>query len=654
MSNNYHADQIKNIVLMGHQGVGKTSLIEGMLYANKQLQNKGKISSMNTTSDFTKEEKDAQLSIYSSVCPILRPDCKINLLDTPGFMDFVGEVLAPLSVASCAAIVVRGSKGVEVGTKRAIKFVKDRKLPCVVIVTRFDRDRADHERVLRTVQEAFAGKAVAINMPDHDGLQFTSVIDKMEPGTEEFAALTEKVASCDDTLMEKFLMEEEITPLEVKEGLKKAIACREVVPVMFTSYEKMIGVQEALNFLAEYAPATDTMEFIDESKPFSAFVYKTNIDPFVGRMNYIQVKTGILKNNAEIYNSSKQQKDKISAVSYPLGSSLTPATEVVAGDIAVISKSNSLDTNDTICDMNAEVNYMPIAFPQPTVYYGIVVANKNDEAKVGEGLKRSETEDKTISVQRNVETKQLVVGCQGQNHIDAILTKIKNNFKCQTTTEDAKVPYRETIKGFADVEGKHKKQSGGAGQYGHVKVKFEPSEKEFEFVNAVFGGSVPTNFIPAVEKGLQEACKTGILTGNPVVNIRCTLYDGSSHAVDSNELSFKLAASLAFKAGMKQAKPVLLEPILKVKITTPNEFVGDVMSNISKNRGMVGEISVHEDTQIIECELPQIEFSKCALDLKTLTQAQTEITHEFLRYAEVPRDAAEKIIADYQKAQASE
>ena len=350
---------------------------------------------------------------------------------------------------------------------------------------------------------------------------------------------------------------------------------------------------------------------------------------------------------------NKQTKLKLGPIGTPNGKDIVPATEVVAGDIAVITKVDLLETNETVCDLSVSDPYTPIKFPQPVVFFGVRVDNKNDEPKVSEGLKRASLEDLTISVERVPETKQLLVGCQGGTHIDTILNKIKAMYRCQAVTEDAKVPYRETIKGSSDVEGKHKKQSGGAGQYGDVWIRFSPSEQEFEFVNSVFGGSVPTNFIPAVEKGLIDACKTGILTGNPVVNIKCDLYDGGYHPVDSNEISFKIAASLAFKAGMEKAKPILLEPILKMTISVPSEFIGDVMSNISKHRGMVGEFSVDGDNQVITSEIPQIELSGCVVELKTLTQAQADITHEFLRYAEVPRDQAEKIIAEYKASQAN-
>ncbi len=646
MSKTYTASQITNIAILGHQGVGKTSLLESLLYAGKRISNKGKIDSGNTISDYTKEEKDAKMSIYSSLCSLETADKKLNLMDTPGFFDFVGEVLSSLTVSSVTLLVVRPGN-VEIGTKRALKFIKDTKKPCIVVVNKMDKDNADAIKTMEGLQEIFNNKCVMLNEPIGEAASFSGVSDAFDSHLDE---LTEKVANCDDDIMMKFLEGEEISKEEVETSLPKAILMGELVPVLFTSAEKMVGVNELLAFLAKYAPSAESLVNAD-CKVTSALVYKTIVDPFQGRISYVLVKSGKLLPNTDLYDVNKQTKIKLSTLAYANGKETTPATEIVAGDLGVVLKVDQLDTNDTLGDASLDKPYSGTRFPQPVVFFGVRVDNKNDEPKVSDGLKRAALEDLTISVERIPETKQLLVGCQGGTHIDTILNRIKTTYKCQATTEDAKVPYRETIKGTADVEGKHKKQSGGAGQYGDVWVRFSPSEKEFEFVNSVFGGSVPTNFIPAVEKGLIEACKTGILTGNPVVNIKCDLYDGSSHPVDSNEISFKIAASLAFKAGMEKAKPILLEPILKMTIVVPNEFVGDVMSNISKHRGLVGEFSVEGDNQVITSEIPQIELSKCVVELKTLTQAQADITHEFLRYAEVPHELAEKIIAEYKASQ---
>lgn len=665
----YSPSNIKNIALLGHQGVGKTSLIESLLYVTNKINKKGHITEGTTISDYTKEEKKARISIYSTVVPVELESIKFNMLDTPGFFDYVGEVRASLSVASCAILIVDATKGVEVGTKKSWKRIQRYHLPAIILVNKTEKENANFDKVVGQLQEMMGNNAVPLVCPHGIASTFDGVIDVLNKEVSiyndgkvtsttstdqvdlQHAHLVEQIATHDDALTEKYLMEEEITQDELKEGLKHAVCSGHLYPILACSIRHNIGISKLLEVMEKYLPSADTRVVkdvaVDPNAPFSAQVFKTIVDPFVGKISYVIVRSGKLKRDLTIFNSTKQVKDKLGLVYTPFGKELNEITELVAGDIGVVTKVSSLETNDTFCDPNHEVVFDPIRFPQPIVYYGITVANKNDDAKVGEGLKKAAQEDLTISFERNPETKQLVVGCQGQMHIDTIIDKIKNTYNVSCSTEEAKVPYRETIKGFADVEGRHKKQSGGAGQYGVVKIKFEPSDKDFEFVNDVFGGAVPTNFIPAVEKGLIDSLKTGVLTGNPVIGIKATLYDGSYHPVDSNELSFKIAANLAFKEGCKKAKPVLLEPILDVSITVPSDFVGDVMSSVSKYRGTVGEMESVDDEQIIRASIPQVEFTKCVIELKTLTQAQAQFTSKFARYAEVPMMTAEKIIAAY-------
>lgn len=665
----YSPSNIKNIALLGHQGVGKTSLIESLLYVTNKINKKGHITEGTTISDYTKEEKKARISIYSTVVPVELESIKFNMLDTPGFFDYVGEVRVSLSVASCAILIVDATKGVEVGTKKSWKRIQRYHLPAIILVNKTEKENANFDKVVGQLQEMMGNNAVPLVCPHGIASTFDGVIDVLNKEVSiyndgkvtsttftdqvdlQHAHLVEQIATHDDALTEKYLMEEEITQDELKEGLKHAVCSGHLYPILACSIRHNIGISKLLEVMEKYLPSADTRVVkdvaVDPNAPFSAQVFKTIVDPFVGKISYVIVRSGKLKRDLTIFNSTKQVKDKLGLVYTPFGKELNETTELVAGDIGVVTKVSSLETNDTFCDPNHEVVFDPIRFPQPIVYYGITVANKNDDAKVGEGLKKAAQEDLTISFERNPETKQLVVGCQGQMHIDTIIDKIKNTYNVSCSTEEAKVPYRETIKGFADVEGRHKKQSGGAGQYGVVKIKFEPSDKDFEFVNDVFGGAVPTNFIPAVEKGLIDSLKTGVLTGNPVIGIKATLYDGSYHPVDSNELSFKIAANLAFKEGCKKAKPVLLEPILDVSITVPSDFVGDVMSSVSKYRGTVGEMESVDDEQIIRASIPQVEFTKCVIELKTLTQAQAQFTSKFARYAEVPMMTAEKIIAAY-------
>lgn len=644
MAKSFMPNEIKNIVVLGHQGVGKTSIVEALLYAGKALTKKGFVKEGSSFSDFTKEEKKAKISIYNCFAPVVYKDTKINFIDTPGFLDYVNEVSAAVRVASGALLVVRGSKGLEVGTKKAWKYIKRNNLPTIVFVNKLDKDNVEFDKAVASVKEYIGSSVVVLQRPDG-----SSPLDDNDP------ELVEAVATHNDDLMEKFLMEEPLTKDEITNGLINAVRHGTLIPILCGAALPDTGIANLLEAIYTFLPSADNRiekdVKCDVSAPMSAFVFKTVIDPFVGKMSYVHVRSGSLKKDMTIFNSKKQLKDKLGAVYTPFGKDQVETEMVNAGDIAIVTKVNSLETGDTICDMNFEITYDPIRVPQPIVFFGINVANKNDDAKVGEGLKKAAAEDLSICVERNTETKQLTVGCQGQMHIDTILDKIKATYNVSVSTEDAKVPYRETIKGFADVEGRHKKQSGGAGQFGVVKIKFEPCEGEFEFVNDVFGGAVPTNFIPAVEKGLIDSLKTGVLTGNPVVGIRATLYDGSYHPVDSNELSFKIAANLAFKEGCKKAKPVLLEPILNVVVRVPSEYVGDVMSSVSKYRGTVGDIEIDGDDQIVNALIPQIEFSKCVIDLKTLTQAQASFKFEFAKYAEVPMMIAEKVIASYKTSQ---
>lgn len=644
MASLYSPGTTKNIVVLGHQGVGKTSLIESLLYVGKALTKKGNVKDGTSVSDFTKEEKKAKISIYSSISSVIYREKKINFIDTPGFLDFVNEVAAPLRVADGALLLVRASKGVEVGTKKAWKMIQAHHLPTIIFINKLDKDASTVEKAIQSVKD-YMGSSVVV-LQKEDGTQGINIQDPQ---------VVEAIAMHNDDLMEKYLMEEPLSQEELEHGLLLAVKEGKITPLLCGAGLTDMNVDNLLKAINTYLPSA--RHFVEkdvvcnENAPTSAFVFKTVIDPFVGKMSYVHVRSGSLKKDMQIYNSTKQIKDKLGMIYLPFGKEQKECDTVNAGDIAIVTKVNSLETGDTICDMNFEIVYDQISVPQPTVFYGVVVANKNDDAKVGEGLKKAALEDLSISVERNTETKQLTIGCQGQMHLDTILDKIKSNYNVSLSTEDAKVPYRETIKGFADVEGRHKKQSGGAGQYGVVKIKFEPCEGDFEFVNSVFGGSVPTNFIPAVEKGLIDSLKTGVLTGNPVVGIRATLYDGSYHPVDSNELSFKIAANLAFKEGCKKAKPVLLEPIYNATICVPSEFVGDVMSSVSKYRGTVGDIELDGDEQIIHVLIPQIEFSKCAIDLKTLTQAQASFEFQFAKYAEVPAMIAEKVISAYKASQ---
>lgn len=680
----YQPDKIKTIALLGHQGSGKTSLIESLLFVNKLITKKGTTEDGNTHSDFTKEEKSMKVSVYSTVFPIEYQDHKFNFIDTPGFLDFVGEVNSALKAAQSAILIVDASKGVEVGTRLMWKSIRAKSKPSIIFINKMDKLSAPFEELIDQIRSKFGKKVVPLCWPIGKSENFDGYVDVLENRAKIFNGtnvedgdvhpdkqehinqlremIVESVAEVNDDICEKFLVGEEVGNEELQEALTQAVREGLLVPILVGSASKNVGITTLLDKVQEYLPsATDEIaKFADGDEneyeervhdvsvdaPFSGFVFKTVVDPFLGRISYIIVRSGTLTNGQTIYISNKEVKEKVGNVSYLFGKDHIEATKVVAGDIGVIVKSNNLETGDTLCDEAHKVVYAPINNPQPTLDVSIVVKTKNDEGKIGEALRKIAMEDLTVTVNRNQVTKQLLVGGLGQLHIDVVKDKLKNIYNIDVIQEPAKIAYKETIKGKSDVIGRYVKQSGGGGQYGIVNIRFEPSEQEFEFVNDIFGGAVPSNFIPAVEKGLIESMKTGVLTGNPVIGIKATLYDGKHHAVDSSELAFKMAASLAFKEGCKQANPTLLEPIMEVRVTVPQEYVGDVMGDLSKRRGLVMGMEPADDESVIVAQVPQSEILSYIVDLKTMTQAQATFTSTFVRYDEVPAHIAEKVIQE--------
>ncbi len=481
--------------------------------------------------------------------------------------------------------------------------------------------------------------------------------------------LMESVAETDEEMMEKYFAGESFTDEEIHNGLRKAVMNGDIVPIIVTSAQKTIGVREVIQMIIEYLPSSEDLgqvvgtnddgkevtRKVDPKQPLSAFVFKTIVDPFVGKINVFKVLSGTLKKDMEIYNSKTRQTERVGSIFYLRGREQIEATEISAGDIGAASKLQYFKTGDTISTKNDPIEYPQVNSPKPSLFMAVHVKSKEMEEKVGLGLNRLAEEDLTFSSDRNVETKELVLGGQGNMHLEILKSKLKNLFKVDIDLTNPKVAYRETIKGKSDVQGKHKKQSGGAGQYGDVHIRFEPSMQEFEFTEEIFGGSVPRNYIPAVEKGLRDCMDKGVLAGCKVVNVKAVLYDGSYHDVDSNEMAFKLAASLAFKKGMQEAKPILLEPIVKVEIEVPDDYMGDVMGDMNKRRGRIlGMDPTDYGTQIVHAEAPQAEMYTYAIDLRSMTQARGSFEMEFLRYDEMPMNMAEKVVAEYKAAHAAE
>ncbi|WP_312701000.1 elongation factor G [Sedimentibacter sp.] len=679
----YNIDKIRNVALVGHSNCGKTTLTEALLYVTKVTNRMGKVEDGNTVSDFDKEEKDRQVSIGTSIIPIEYENTKINFLDTPGYFDFVGEVYGALRVASGAVVVVDASSGIEVGTEKVWKYLEQRNLPRVIVLNKMDKENVKFDVLLEELREKFGKKVVPFALPIGEGESFKGYVDivdrqgrlieemdnvkievpaELTDKVEEMrGVLMESVAETDEVLLDKFFNGEEFTYEEVSTGLKNAVMAGEVVPVIVMSATKAMGIKCMMHMINEYLPnSADTGEVtgivdgkttprkVTSTQPLSAFVFKTIVDPFVGKITLFKVMSGVMKKDTEAYNDANRETERIGNIFYIRGKDQIETAEIVAGDIGATSKLMNFKTGDTISVKASPIIYKGIDFPKPSYFMAISAKTKDSDEKVGIGLHRLNEEDPTFTIERNVETKELVIGGHGNIQLAVLANKLKNNFKVEVDLTNPKVAYRETIRGKSDVQGKHKKQSGGAGQYGDVRIRFEPSDTDFEFVDEVVGGAVPRNYIPAVEKGLRECLDKGVLAGCKVVNIKATLYDGSYHDVDSNETSFKMAASLAFKKGLQEARPVILEPVAKVEIYVPEEYMGDIMGDMNKRRGKILGMEQQEDgSQKVMAEAPMAEMYTYAIDLKSMTQARGSFEMEFLRYDEMPFNMAEKVIADY-------
>lgn len=680
----YQPTELRNVALLGHQGSGKTSLVESIAHVTGIINQRGSIESGTTLSDFTKEEKNQKISIYSSIVPAEWNNFKYNFFDTPGFLDFVGEIDGVLRVARSAVLLIDAQKGIEVGTKRAWRFIRSNSLPAIIFINKMDKENIKFDELIEDVRAKLGKRAVPFAWPIGRALAFegfVNVVDmkariyngvscvdgeiweeKREKVNSLHDMIIESVANIDDTILEKYLGGEEITIDEVRHGLRQGILNGELVPIIVGSTQKEVGIHTLLNMIQQYLPSEADMrhpfgEAIDETEiierkvhtdePLSGIVFKTVIDPFIGKISYVSVRSGVLKQDMSVLVSNKDLKIKVGKTLFIRGKEQIETDYIGAGDVGILIKMDDLETGDTICDVAHPIKYESIHNPQPAIFFALNVEDKKDDGKIAEALRKISMEDLTIHVERNAETKQLIVGCLGQLHIDTILEKLKSIYNIKATLEDAKISYRETIKKHVDeIEGRYVKQSGGSGQYGIVKMKFEPTEKEYEFVDDIFGGSVPNNFIPAVEKGFVDSLKSGVLAGFPVIGVKATLYDGKYHPVDSSELAFKMAASIAFKDGCKKAIPALLEPIMEIRVVVPNDYVGDIMGDLNKRRGLITGIEPIGEEQIITADVPQNEIGKYIIDLKTMTQAQASFTMKFSRYAEVPPHLVDKIIKE--------
>jgi len=636
----YDKGMIRNLSVLGHSGCGKTNLIESMLCTS------------NNSNRAQKPNFKANMTYSMELVPIEYNNYKYNILDTPGYFDFSGEVISSLSASDAAIIVIDATSGLEVGTEKSLELTEE--MPKIMFINKIDNEKARYKDTLAMLRENYGSRVVPMIIPIYKNKEFQklhNVFESMDDLENEFKeeamavkeSIMELIAETDDDLLEKYFSGEELSSQDVRKGLTLGIQNGDIIPVICGSTINNIGITEILEATSKYIQP----RYKNEDNEFKAIVFKTEVDPFIGKISYLKVTSGKISKDTEVFNINKSNKEKISNIYTIKNKELLEINEVDCGDIVIVTKSNSLQTGDTVSTNKESKELQSIQFPKPQIYYSIEPKNKGDEEKISSALNKIIEEDKTINWYRNVETRQTLIGGQGELHINIIKDKIKDKFGADVELNDIKVAYRETIKGNADVQGKHKKQSGGHGQYGDVKIRFERSNEDFEFLQDIFGGSVPKQYIPAVEKGLKDSMVKGVLAGFPVTNIKAVLYDGSYHDVDSSEMAFKMAASIAFKKGMEEAKPILLEPIMNLKIIIPEEYLGDVMGDINKRRGKILGMELDgKGKQVIYAQAPQAETFKYAIDLRSMTQGRGCFEMEFESYEEVPMQISQKILSE--------
>lgn len=683
----YTSEKIRNIVLLGHGSCGKTTLVEAMAYTQGITKRQGKVEEGNTISDYDKEEAKRLFSISTSVIPIVWEDTKINVLDTPGYFDFVGEVEEALSVADAAIIVISAKAGVEVGTLKAWDYCEEYHLPRIFFVTDMDDDNASYRAVVDKLTEIYGKKIAPFHLPIRENEKFVGFVNVVKMAGRKFTHLSEyeeceipeysehnlakyretlldAVAETSDDLMEKYFAGEEFTQDEISLALRNNVIDGTIVPILMGSGLNGQGTTMLLQAVEKYFPAPSKREIVgknlktgepfeanyNEGLPMSAKVFKTIADPFIGKFSLIKVCSGILKSDATIYNTDKDTEERISRLYVLSGKEQIEVNELHAGDIGAIGKLITTASGDTLATKFVPLAYKKPKISRPYTYQRFKTTNKGDDDKVSQALAKMMDEDLTLKVGNDKENRQTLLYGIGEQHLEIVVSKLLNKYKVEIEVMRPKVPYRETIRGKVKIQGKYKKQSGGHGQYGDVHIEFEPSgnlEEAYAFEEKVFGGAVPRNFFPAVEKGIAESVLKGPLAGYPVVGIKAILVDGSYHPVDSSEMAFKMATMQAFKQGVLQAKPVLLEPIASLKVVVPDRFTGDIMGDMNKRRGRVlGMNPISNGKQEIIADIPISETFGYSTDLRSMTGGIGEYSYEFDRYEQAPADVQEKVIAE--------
>lgn len=677
---NYDANKIRNIVFLGHQSAGKTSLVESLLFVSGAIQAKGEVEKKNTVSDYTPEEQKRGASIQTAVIPIYLNDVKVNIIDVPGNDDFIGEYLGVMTVADVAVVAIDAASGIQVGTIKHFNALRRKGIPTILFVNKMDKDGVDTDGLLAAIKNNLTKEAVCFAYPNGQSATFDGFADLIKntfvkadgeagdmPGditvkVEEMrSALMEEVAKTDDVLLEKFFGGEEFTEEEIANSLQQGLANSAFSPVLFGNALKNIGVNLLLETIVNYVPSPagkvhkgadefgkDVQRSTKDEEPVSAYVFKTLVDPYSGVINLVKVISGVLKTGEDIaFGNDSQRLSMLYTVS---GKTMNSITELHAGDIGAITRLDGVVSGMTLSAPKNKIVYPPVGYPSAVIFKAIVVVNKNDESKMGPALAKLQLEDPCIEVKRNVETRQLLLGGVSDSHINFVIEKLKNTYKIDLTTEPMKVVYRESIKATAEGDGRYVKQSGGSGFYGVVKMRFEPSEENV-FTEEVFGGAVPKNYFPAVEKGFFEVLNAGLLAGFPVIGVKGVLIDGKYHPVDSNEQAFKMAGILAFKDAYLRCKPIILEPIMRIHVYAPVQYTGDAMSDLNTRRARIQNMEEHDGMQDIEALVPESEITDYVTQLKSITQASGYFTREFVSYEEVPEYLKDKIIKDNKVAQ---
>jgi len=688
----YSAESVRNIALIGHGGSGKTSLSEVFLFTAGEINRIGNVAEGNTTSDYTPNEIEKQISISTSLLHLEWNNSKINILDTPGYSDFLGDVKAALRVVDTAVLVLKSAEGIEVGSESTFHFANEYKLPNAVLINKVDNEHSNFKETEKLTKERISSNAIVVTFPVQEGINFNTVVDVLtmkayeygEPGSkkvdtkdipsdlqskaEEYRTeLIEKVAETSEELMNKYFEEGTLSLEDLEKGLKAAILKGSLTPIFAISSSKAVGINNFLDFASKYFPTPIEREGEDVTlkdsenkillKPDASgelvmFIFKTISEQHVGELSLFKVYSGTATAGLDLLNQNNEKTERLSQLSILNGHNRTDVTKILAGDLGAVVKLKDTHTNNTLTSKNLSVVIPKISFPEPVINSAIIPKAKGDEDKIASGLHTLHEEDPSFSVKFDPEISQTIVSGQGELQLSLAVKRLKERYGVDVDVVEPKVPYRETIKGKVDdAEYKHKKQSGGRGQYGHVHFKLEPQQrgKGFEFVNAIVGGVVPGRFIPAVEKGIIETMQKGVISGNTVVDVKVTIFDGTYHTVDSDEMSFKIAASQCFKKGMLEAKPCLLEPIYIIEVTVPEDYMGDVMGDISSRRGKIMGMNSNGHFQVIKAQVPLAELYRYSSTLRSLTSGRGVHKRNFSHYEEVPKEVEQKIIDEYNK-----